>query len=61
MYYSIRFSHLKNEMGYFELTWRTISDILLNEKHYVANWHAHYETIYETKETKVPPDNILHF
>lgn len=48
-------------MGYFELTWRTIPDVLLNEKHSVADWHAHHETVYETKETRVPPDNILHF
>lgn len=48
-------------MGYFELTWRRIPDVLLKEKHYVAKWHAHYETIQETKETKVSHDNILHF
>lgn len=38
-------------MDYFELTYRTIPDILFNEKHYVAKWHTHYETIYKTKET----------
>lgn len=38
------FSSLKWEMDYFELTCRTIPEILFNEKSYVAKCHAHYET-----------------
>lgn len=51
IYNGIPFSSLKYDMDYFELTWRAILAILLSEKHHVAKWHTHYETVYETKET----------